>query len=66
MTKKETVMARLGNKILDTGDKFPSLKMKTLDGFEIETPGGFKNPWNVILFYRGFWCPFCKAQLKSF
>jgi len=59
-------MARIGNKILDTGDKFPSLKLKTLDGTEIETPGGFKNPWNVILFYRGFWCPFCKAQLKSF
>jgi|GEM_PF-4349527 len=59
-------MARSGNKIIDTGDKFPSLKLKTLDGSEIETPEGLKNPWNVILFYRGFWCPFCKAQLKSF
>jgi len=59
-------MARSGNKIIDTGDKFPSLKLKTLDGSEIETPEGLKNPWNVILFYRGYWCPFCKAQLKSF
>ncbi len=59
-------MARAGNNILDTGDKFPHLKLKTLDCSVIETPTGLKNPWNVILFYRGFWCPFCKTQLKSF
>ena len=59
-------MARAGKNILDTGDKFPNLKLQTLDGSVIETPTGLKNPWNVILFYRGFWCPFCKTQLKSF
>ncbi len=59
-------MARIGKNILDTGDKFPNLKLQTLDGSVIETPAGLKNPWNVILFYRGFWCPFCKSQLTSF
>ena len=59
-------MARLGTKILDTGDAFPDLKLKTLDGSEIQTKTGLKNEWNVVLFYRGSWCPFCKAQLKSF
>ncbi|MGA8147000.1 MAG: peroxiredoxin family protein [Gallionellaceae bacterium] len=59
-------MARIGKNILDTGDKFPNLKLQTIDGSIIEIPTGLKNPWNVILFYRGFWCPFCKTQLKSF
>jgi peroxiredoxin len=60
------MMARLGTKILDTGDTFPDLKLRTLDGSEIQTKTGLKNPWNVVLFYRGSWCPFCKTQLKSF
>ena len=59
-------MARVGTKILDTGDTFPDLKLRMLDGSEIQTKTGLKNPWNVVLFYRGFWCPFCKAQLRSF
>ncbi len=59
-------MARLGTKILDTGDTFPDLKLRMLDGSEIQTKTALKNPWNVVLFYRGYWCPFCKAQLKSF
>jgi peroxiredoxin len=63
---QEKAMARAGNNILDTGDKFPNLKLHMLDGSVIETGMELKNPWKVILFYRGFWCPFCKAQLKSF
>jgi len=59
-------VARVGTKILDTGDTFPDLKLRMLDGSEIQTKTGLKNPWNVVLFYRGFWCPFCKAQLRSF
>ena len=59
-------MARVGTRILDTGDIFPDLRLRTLDGSEIQIKTGLKNPWNVLLFYRGSWCPFCKAQLKSF
>ena len=59
-------MARVGAKILDAGDAFPDLKLRLLDGSEIQTKTGLKNPWNALLFYRGSWCPFCKAQLKSF
>ena len=62
----ERPMARVGNNILDTGDQFPVLKLQTLDGSIIETPAGLKHPWNAVLFYRGFWCPFCKSQLTSF
>ncbi len=59
-------MARIGTKILDTGDTFPDLKLQLIDGSEIQTKTGLKNPFNVILFYRGYWCPYCKMQLKSF
>ena len=59
-------MARIGTKILDVGDSFPDLKLKLIDGSEIQTKTGFKNPFNVVLFYRGYWCPYCKMQLKSF
>ena len=59
-------MARIGTKILDAGDSFPDLKLKLIDGSEIQTKTGLKNPFNVLLFYRGYWCPYCKMQLKSF
>src|SRR5277367_6799881 len=59
-------MAKIGTKILDSGDSFPNLKLKLTDGTEIQTKGGLKQPWNVVLFYRGSWCPFCVTQLKSF
>jgi peroxiredoxin len=63
---KEKPMARAGKNILDSGEQFPRLKLKMLDGSVIETTTGLTNPWNVILFYRGYWCPFCKNQLTSF
>ena len=59
-------MARAGGTILDAGDLFPKLTFTLTTGETIETPGGLVNPWNVVLFNRGHWCPFCVAQLKSF
>ena len=59
-------MARAGGTILDAGDLFPKLTFKLTDGSEIEALKGFRHPWNVVLFNRGHWCPFCIAQLKSF
>jgi len=60
------IMARAGSKILDSGDLFPKLQLRLTDDSEIETPKDLKHPWNVVLFYRGHWCPFCTSQLKSF
>lgn len=59
-------MAKTATKVLDSGDSFPNLTFKTIDGQTIQTENHLKGSWNVVLFYRGFWCPFCKAQLKSF
>jgi peroxiredoxin len=59
-------MARAGSTILDAGDLFPKLTFKLTNGTEIETPTDLEHRWNVVLFNRGHWCPFCIAQLKSF
>ena len=59
-------MARAGSTILDAGDLFPRLTFKLTDGSELVAPTGLRQPWNVVLFNRGHWCPFCIAQLKSF
>lgn len=59
-------MARAGVKILDNGDAFPNLILKTIDGSTLETEKHLMGSWNAVLFYRGYWCPFCKSQLTSF
>lgn len=59
-------MARENVKLLDTGDKFPDLQIKLTSGETTKATDAGKLNWKVILFYRGNWCPFCIAQLKSF
>ncbi|MGH7653631.1 MAG: peroxiredoxin family protein [Gemmatimonadaceae bacterium] len=59
-------MARGSRAVLDAGDVFPRLRFHIIDGSEVAVPKGFKQPWNVVLFNRGHWCPYCVAQLKSF
>ena len=59
-------MARFETKPLDVGDLFPDLKLKLINGEELQARKPTQHDWNVILFYRGSWCPFCQAQLKSF
>ena len=48
-------MAHSDCKILDTGDSFPQLKFKVVEGEEISLPKDFGGRWNVLLFYRGHW-----------
>ena len=59
-------MARGNKAMLDTGDAFPRLRLQVIDGSEIVIPEGFEQPWNVVLFNRGHWCPYCVAQLTGF
>jgi peroxiredoxin len=59
-------MARGSTAPIDAGDVFPRLRFRLVDGSEVEIPNGLEQPWNVVLFNRGHWCPYCVAQLKSF
>jgi len=54
------------SKRLDSGDAFPSLNFTLPGGHQLRVPEEFDSPFQAVLFYRGYWCPFCQAQLASF
>ena len=52
--------------LLHPGDQFPRLTIDTTDGQALTVPDAFASDFAVVLFYRGAWCPYCNAQLRSF
>lgn len=52
--------------MLHNGDVFPSLTFARTGGGEVRLPGDLGGGYAVVLFHRGFWCPFCNAQLAAF
>lgn len=48
-------MARLQEKILDTGDIFPSFEFNTTEGNQIILPRDFDSRWSVVFTLRGYW-----------
>ncbi|HEY1705216.1 MAG TPA: redoxin domain-containing protein [Trebonia sp.] len=52
--------------VLNPGDQFPQLTVSTTSGQAVAIPGAFAGDFAVVLFYRGSWCPYCNAQLRSF
>ena len=52
--------------LLNPGDPFPELTMRTSDDQTLSLPGAFAGDFAVVLFYRGSWCPYCNAQLRAF
>jgi peroxiredoxin len=51
---------------LQNGDRFPDLSIRTIGDGEMVLPRDVEGSYSVILFYRGAWCPYCKAQLAAF
>ena len=51
---------------LQNGDRFPDLLIQTVSDGERVLPGDVEGAYAVILFYRGAWCPYCRAQLAAF
>lgn len=52
--------------LLRPGDPFPRLTMTVPGGETVAVPDTFDGGFGVVLFYRGSWCPYCNAQLRSF
>ncbi|HEU5008860.1 MAG TPA: peroxiredoxin family protein [Jatrophihabitantaceae bacterium] len=52
--------------LLKPGDAFPSLTVSRSGGGSFTVPELFDGKFGVVLFYRGSWCPYCNAQLRSF
>ena len=40
---------------LTNGDPFPEITGQTVGGETLSIPGGLKDEWNVVMFYRGHW-----------
>ena len=59
-------MARIGAEFLDTNDVFPDLELKLVSGETLKLPEGTGEGYGVVLFYRGYWWPFCTQQLADF
>lgn len=52
--------------LLNPGDSFPSLTVTPVDSPPLELPEALHGHFGVVLFFRGSWCPYCNAQLRSF
>jgi peroxiredoxin len=51
---------------LQNGVRFPNLSTAAVGGGEMLLPSDVEGSYAVILFYRGAWCPYCRAQLAAF
>ncbi|MEU8175199.1 peroxiredoxin family protein [Microbispora hainanensis] len=52
--------------LLNPGDRFPDLDVALPGGETLRLPDALAGSFGVVLFYRGSWCPYCKAQLRAF
>ena len=48
-------MARAGARILDSGEKLPSITMETVAHGRLTVPERFAGGWGVFLLYRAHW-----------
>jgi peroxiredoxin len=61
------VYSRYGRKrgvAIVLGEALPSVQFETLDGNAVSL-ADFRGSKLLIIFFRGNWCPLCKAQLKE-
>jgi peroxiredoxin len=52
--------------LLGPGDSFPAISLTPPGGSALTLPDTFARDFAVVLFFRGAWCPYCNAQLRSF
>jgi peroxiredoxin len=52
--------------VLHPGDTFPTITVTPTEGAAFLLPDSLSGHFGIVLFYRGFWCPYCNAQLKAF
>lgn len=51
---------------LHPADAFPTLALTRPGGETLSLPDALHGHFGVVLFNRGSWCPYCRAQLRSF
>ncbi|MDF1548640.1 MAG: peroxiredoxin family protein, partial [Bacteroidales bacterium] len=48
------------------GEKAPTFKAVDQNGFLIDLNSMLRDGPVVLIFYRGYWCPFCSKALKNY
>ncbi len=51
---------------LRSGDQFPSLDLKLVNGGTVRIPEEIQSPYAVLLFHRGHWCRHSMRQLAEY
>ena len=51
---------------LSTGDRFPEVQLNLAGGGCIQLPLDLKSPFTILLFFRGFWWPYCIRLLAGY
>ncbi len=51
---------------LNNGDAFPILTLDTVEDGTLSVTHHLAGSYGAVLIYRGFWCPYCNAQLAAF
>ncbi len=54
----------LNEKGLEVGEKAPTWKLKSVEGFTLHSEQ-FKNRPLLLFFFRGTWCPSCRKQMAD-
>ena len=52
--------------ILTNGETLPDLSLPSVSHGTVSLSEYVRWTWNIVLFYRGNWCPFCNAQLNAY
>ncbi len=52
--------------VLQPGDQFPTLTFSSVAHGDITLPDELSASIGIVLLFRGAWCPYCNAQLRSF
>ena len=62
---KALISSGLAKRAVKAGDKAPSFVLPDADGNTVASAALLQKGALVVTFYRGFWCPFCNADLQA-
>ena len=51
---------------LNPGDNFPHINLDIVGGESLQIPQDLGGQFNIVLFYRGHWWPYCRRLLAGY
>ena len=62
---KALISSGQARRAVKAGDRAPEFVLPDVDGNAVSSAALLKQGPLVVTFYRGFWCPFCNADLQA-